>query len=178
MKKVLKALLILIVIVFVFFAVILILALNDSDKEPVSETASGDKSTEAPAKETPKAEEPIWETDGITVYYKGAEDKEYVPGEYAMYASFRIENNTDRKITVYLDDASFDDIMIPMVMSGLPVEALPGKKVNGAFIVTYYSVSLENMDDIETFNFSIEIMDADTYSTIAKSSPITVHLHE
>ena len=85
------------------------------------------------------------------------------------YIKLQIENTGDKKELIYLEDVYTDDLACNSG-TGLPVEVLPGKKVNGAFIVFYDG----SLDDVNAIEFKIAIADSETLDRIETSDQITL----
>lgn len=86
-----------------------------------------------------------------------------------FYVTIKVENNSDAEQVYMLDDVYVDDSHCT-TGTGLPVTALGGKKVTGAFIV-FTETPLEEVEKIE---FRLVVLDNSTFSEIERSEVITV----
>ena len=96
----------------------------------------------------------IYQDDMIILTYDGITD------EYGRYdIKFTAENLTDKKIRVQTADASVNGIMTySMLAEGMEAN----KKAKGIFTVTD-EVEVENLEDLETMEFKIQVLDDTTY---------------
>lgn len=86
-----------------------------------------------------------------------------------FYVTIKAENNSDAEQVYMLDDVYVDDSHCT-TGTGLPVTALGGKKVTGAFIV----FSETPLEEIEKIEFRLVVRDNSTFSEIERSDVITV----
>ena len=108
----------------------------------------------------------IYQDDMIILTYDGITD------EYGRYdIKFAAENLTDKKIRVQTADASVNGIMTySMLAEGMEAN----KKAKGIFTVTD-EVEVENLEDLETMEFKIQVLDDTTYQELLLTDPITIN---
>lgn len=108
----------------------------------------------------------IYQDDMIILTYDGITD------EYGRYdIKFTAENLTDKKIRVQTADASVNGIMTySMLAEGMEAN----KKAKGIFTVTD-EVEVENLEDLETMEFKIQVLDDTTYQELLLTDPITIN---
>ena len=108
----------------------------------------------------------IYQDDMIILTYDGITD------EYGRYdIKFTAENLTDKKIRVQTADASVNGIMTySMLAEGMEAN----KKAKGIFTVTD-EVEVENLEDLETMEFKIQVLDDATYQELLLTDPITIN---
>lgn len=108
----------------------------------------------------------IYQDDMIILTYDGITD------EYGRYdIKFTAENLTDKKIRVQTADASVNGIMTySMLAEGMEAN----KKANGIFTVTD-EVEVENLEDLETMEFKIQVLNDTTYQELLLTDPITIN---
>lgn len=86
-----------------------------------------------------------------------------------FYITVKISNTGDTECTYLLDDVYVDGTHCQSG-SGLPVTALPGKNVNGSFVI-FCETPLKDISNIE---FCLKVMDSNDSRTIETSDTITV----
>lgn len=109
--------------------------------------------------------ETIYEDGGIKIVSKGITIDEFLGQKLNLY----IENNTDQTVVIQCDGASVNDFMISTIFS---TNVLPGAKaVDG---ITFMSTSLEenSITEIKSLEFSIIIIDENSFNRIAESESI------
>ena len=106
----------------------------------------------------------IFNQDGIRIVVLGKEldeDKELTIDVF-------VENSSDKAVFVSDEDLSVNDFMMDAFLN-VPYIMEAGVKVIGE-LSSFDEVDAETMDDIESLEFSIEVMDADTYTSIGTAS--------
>lgn len=108
----------------------------------------------------------IYQDDMIILTYDGITD------EYGRYdIKFTAENLTDKKIRVQTADASVNGIMTySMLAEGMEAN----KKAKGMFTITD-EVEVESLEDLETMEFKIQVLDDTTYQELLLTEPITIN---
>ena len=79
-------------------------------------------------------------------------EEEYLPG--TCYLKLRVENKTDKKITVYTKDAYVNDTSV-LLASGVPMVIEPGKASQNPFFFTYKNIGIDTKDAIQTIEFKL-----------------------
>lgn len=127
-------------------------------------------STVAPSEptDTPEAVQTIeFSGESYSAEYQKCYSVDGIDG--CFYVTIKVENNSDAEQVYMLDDVYVDDSHCT-TGTGLPVTALGGKKVTGAFIV-FTGAPLEEVEKIE---FRLVVLDNSTFSEIERSEVITV----
>lgn len=109
--------------------------------------------------------------ENITAEFLGFDD---YPDLGAFYVTIRVTNKTDQKIWVYLEDASVNDEMMSLVMSGAPLNILPEKKGTNSFIFPYQQISIDKFDAVETVSFKIAVKDEESLADIETTAEVTI----
>lgn len=125
-----------------------------------------------------KSEHVASESDSILV------DNEYIKAEFLGFenypdlemflVSLRVTNKTDKVIWVYLDEASVNDDMVRVVMSGVPLYVLPWKSGSNSFIFSFTQISIDSFEYVETVSFKLKVTNKETLDVIWTSPEITV----
>ena len=92
----------------------------------------------------------------------------------AFYVTLCVTNKTDQKIWVYLDEASVNDEMMSLVMSGVPLNILPEKKGTNSFIFPYQQISIDDFDAVKTVSFKIVVKNEETLKDIETTAELTI----
>lgn len=138
-------------------------ALNKSSAEP-SKTVSESKTTE---KETaPITSKLIYNKNGVKISYTGADDN----SSY-MYIQLLIENDSDKKYCVQVDDFSINGYMIDPIMS---VEVAPHKKCNDQIKVFKSELTKNNITKVNSVEFKFRIFNWDDWTDTTVSNTITL----
>ena len=107
----------------------------------------------------------VHEDDFIKVWYVNSFEQPEIIAD-TCYFTLKVENKTDKQITLYPMDASANDNMINL-LSGVPLTINPRKIGQTAFFFSYAAFA-NNMSEISTIEFKANLMDENT-STIHKA---------
>ena len=91
-----------------------------------------------------------------------------------FYVTIRVQNKTDRKVTIYLVEASVNDEMVPLVMSGAPLTILPGKIGANADVFSFAQLSFSKFEDVKTVAFKIDVKDNESFEDIDITEEIVI----
>lgn len=122
--------------------------------------------TEAPAPA------PLAENEHVSVTFEKLYEESYIQG--AAYLTLAVTNNSDREIWVYLEKASVNDEHLPMVGSGTPMYIMPGKTSRNPFILSYASLSIESISEIQTVEFDVVVADRESLDEISRISGVQI----
>ena len=115
----------------------------------------------------PSIEEQIlFESDGVRVTAK-----EISEGWAGPELKVLIENDSDTKVTVSLDEIAVNDYM---VSAWLYEDVDAGKKSNATFTIWSSTLADAGIDNIGKIDFYFEVINSDTYNVIYKSDEIEV----
>ena len=101
----------------------------------------------------------VHEDDYIKVWYVNSFEQPEVVAD-TCYFTLKVDNKTDKQITIYPMDASANDNMVN-ILSGIPLTINPGKTGQNAFFFSY-AVFAESMSEISTIEFEANLMDENT----------------
>ena len=111
----------------------------------------------------------MYDSNGVRVICKGLKDDLIWSGSVVFY----MENNTDRALSVYAENVSVNGYMEDV---SLWSDMQPGKRaVQGMSIIDLSDLGIENIDEIDEIEFSLRIVDADTWEDIASTDTMTLH---
>ena len=94
--------------------------------------------------------------------------------EGLFYFDINVKNKTDKEIWVYIDEASVNDEMVSMVMSGIPLYVKPDKSGRNAFIISFDSLSIDSVEDVKNMEFDLVIADEETLNEMSRVESIKV----
>jgi hypothetical protein len=135
--------------------------------EITAPTAQESQRTQETKESQEPQEAPLFEGENVTVTYLGVSEVVGVSGAFLL--NLQMENTGDGSCVYYLQDVYVDDLHCQS-MTGLPVTANPGKKVNGAFIISYGG----DISEISTIEFQFVAANSDTYDQVETSDIITI----
>ncbi len=126
-----------------------------------------------PKPTTEKPEEVIIADDAfITATFEKKYDAVNLGVTGVFYLDIKAQNKSDKEIWVYLDNASVNDEMVPMVMSGVPLNIQPEKTGRNGFIFSFSSLSIDKIEDVKKIEFDLVVADAETLSEMDRITSI------
>lgn len=128
-----------------------------------------DSSTEDAQSET---ENVVFENDDFKVTYTGVEKATGLSG--CCLIDLTIENKTSGTVSVYLQNASYNDEMANVV-SGVTNTITAGKKSNQPYTLLFNSEDM-TIDDLETISFAILILDENA-ATVLTTDQISIDIN-
>jgi hypothetical protein len=93
-------------------------------------------------------------------------------GAFSVY--LRVTNKTDQTIWVCLEEASVNDEMMNLVMSGTPLYILPEKMGTNGFLFYFAQISIDSFDDVESISFKIVVRNKDTFENVETTPEVTI----
>ncbi|MBQ3757614.1 MAG: hypothetical protein II873_10910 [Oscillospiraceae bacterium] len=95
--------------------------------------------------------------------------------ELGMFTvNLRVTNKTNQKIWVYLEEASVNDEMMNLVMTGTPLYILPEKKGSNSFIFSFQQISLNSFEEVNSVSFKIGVKNEETFADIETTPEVTI----
>ena len=139
----------------------------------LSEDTTSNEATAQDKENTHTQEESINIVDSNTVSaeFLGFSDH---PELDMFLVSMRVTNKIDQPIVVFMEDASVNDEMMQMVMTGVPLRIQPNKRGSNGFIFNYNQISIDDLDDVKSVSFKLRIANDDTLADIWTSPEITL----
>ncbi len=98
----------------------------------------------------------IYSDNIFTMSFVKKYDNPSVKGMF--YFDIKVDNKSNQKITVYLQDSYVNDTMFT-VLSGVPLDVLPGKSKTNAFFGPYKDTGITVASQINKIGFKINVMD-------------------
>lgn len=152
-----------------FALVILVLVLTGCSSTTVKDPKDGDPKDEDPIINTKVevSEQVVFDKNDVKVTVKGIADDGFFGPELELL----LENNSSKSIVVQSRDSSINGFMISSILSST---IAPGKKINDT--ITFMSSDLDEcgIEYIKDIEFYLEVMDADSYNTLASSEVIKI----
>ena len=163
-------------LIFIFILVISMLSACESTSPVAQPNTAVSPKGEATATPVPVQEESkeivIADDDYVTATFEKIYDAEHMGVTGVFYLDIKAQNKTDKEIWVYLDKASVNDEMVPMVMSGVPLNIQPEKSGRTGFIISFSSLSIDKVDDVKKIEFDLVVADQETLSELDRVSSI------
>lgn len=141
--------------------------------EELTEAETEEESEEESEKETEPAqvsEGVLYESENVRITFTG-EEESY--GDYDL--KLKIENLTDKKITVSAENISIGKAMVE---GYLYAEISAGKTANEEMSFYEEDLKINNIDKLGTVECSFIIRDSDTYETIEESGYVSLKLRD
>ena len=88
------------------------------------------------------------------------------------YLRLKVENRTDKTVTVYPKDAYVNGMSV-MLGSGVPMEILPDKSSQTPFFFSYGNLDITSKDEIEDIEFKIWLVD-ENFDTIDETEALII----
>lgn len=142
---------------------------GDSSLQPNDST-----NVETPAEQPEKAEVILVDDDYVTATFEKMYDATSMGVEGVFYIDVNVKNKTDKEIWVYLDKASVNDEMIPLVGSGVPLYIQPAKSGRNGFIFSFSSLSIDSIDEVKTISFDLVVADEETMDEIERVASVSL----
>lgn len=170
--------LLIVIVVLVSVISIISILLGDDNSSP-SNTSSSIPSSNTTSQQSEgttsqsSSDVVVLDDDVVKVTYKKVEPSVGIEG---CYLGLKVENKTDSEIWVYLDKASVNDEMIPLVMSGVPMYIQPDKSSSNPFILPFANLSIKSVEEIETISFKVVVENNETNKNIETSETLTINV--
>ena len=135
-----------------------------------SESAGVSDST--PVIENAAPEQVLWDGENVKVSFIEIFEYDYLAGY--CYVRLKVENKSDKTITVYPKDAYVNDTSI-ILASGVPMTIAPGKQSQTPFVFTYNNLGITSKDEVQKIEFKMWF-DDENYETIEETDNLIVNL--
>ena len=137
-----------------------------------SDSGSTGSSDSTPVITNPVEEQVLWDSDNVKVSFIKVYEEPSISG--AAYLQLKVENNTDKTVTVRPKDAYVNDTST-ILGSGVPMTLLPNKKSQTPFIIFYTNLGITSKDEIEKIEFKLEFED-ENYDTVVETDNLVITL--
>ena len=155
-----KGLVIFLVILVAFF---IIMGSGDSDSIPTNNDTTTESTTENRI---------TYEDSNMKVEYRKIEKLYNIEG--CLYLTLKVDNNTDKLVTVALKDVSINGNSM-QTGTGMPIEIHPGESSSQPFIIFQGGTDIDEPEDVENLKFRVVFFD-EHYNEYKSSDRITVEL--
>lgn len=132
---------------------------------PSSEPNGGDSSEET-------KEQVLIDDENMKVSFIEIFEEPSISG--AGYLRLKVENKTDKTVTVYPRDAYVNDAAITLA-SGVAMKLAPGKNSQAPFIIFYGNLGITSKDEIERIELRLTF-DDENYDMIAETETLVIDL--
>lgn len=156
-----------------FMVIVLVaglLALSGCD----SATTNGDGNATEKATETTSQsevkEEVLFENEDVKVTFMEIFEAPELVG--TCYLRLKVENKSDKTVTVSLKDSYVNDTS-QMIGSGVPMTLAPGKNSQTPFFFGYGNLGISSKDKIEKIEFKVWLWD-ENFDTVVETEPLVV----
>lgn len=148
---------------------------SNTGSPTTTETPKKEDTTTTPEPEKEESKEVvIADDDYVTATFEKIYDATNLGVEGVFYIDINVKNKTDKEIWVYLDGASVNDEMVPMVMSGVPLNVKPEKSGRNAFIISFAQLSIDKVEDVKNIEFDLVIANEETLDEIDRVKGISL----
>lgn len=128
-----------------------LLVMSGCDLTTTSDGGSTDQ-TEVTTGKSEAEEKVLFESDDMKISFIELYEVEGIQG--AGYLRLKVENNTDKSVTVYPKDAYVNDTAV-VLGSGVPMTLLPEKNSQAPFIIFYTNLGITSKDEIQKIEFKL-----------------------
>lgn len=118
-------------------------------------------------------EQVLVDNESVKVTFIEIFEEPSLPG--TCYIRVKVENKTDKTVTVSLTDSYVNDTE-QMIGSGLPMTLAPGKNSQTPFFFGYANLGIDSKDEIEKIEFKVWLMD-ENYDTVVKTDTLVVEFN-
>ena len=156
------------------FVLALVISLMSGCVSDSSSQSSGSTNTDAPAEQPEETAVILADDDCVTATFEKMYDATSMGVEGVFYIDVNVENKTDKEIWVYLDKASVNDEMVPLVGSGVPLYIQPAKSGRNGFIFSFSSLSVDSIDEVKSVNFDLVVADKESMKEIERVESVSL----
>ena len=154
---------------FLVMVLALGMMLSGCDSVTTPSSDSTDPSTDVTS-QSETEEEVLFESEAMKVSFVEVFEAEGVAG--AGYLRLKVENKTDKAVTVYPKDAYVNDTAVTLG-SGVPMTLLPGKNSQAPFIIFYSNLGITSKDEIQKIELKLTFED-ENYDMIAETETMII----
>jgi hypothetical protein len=146
-----------------------LLAMSGCDSTTTSSGDSTDQTTEVTSQNETK-EEVLFENEDVKVTFVEIFEVPELVG--SCYLRLKVENKSDKTVTVSLKDSYVNDTA-QMIGSGVPMKLAPGKNSQTPFFFGYGNLGISSKDEIEKIEFKVWLWD-ENFDTVVETEPLVV----
>ena len=115
-------------------------------------------------------EEVLFENEIVKVAFVEIFEAPGVVG--TCYLRLKVENKSDKTVTVYLKDTYVND-SAQLIGSGVPMVLAPGKNSQSPFFFGYTNLDISGKDDVKKIEFKVFLLDGDS-NTVLETESLSV----
>ena len=137
----------------------------------------GSSTTEKPTEASSQGgtnEQVLVDNDTMKVTFIEVFEESSISG--AGYLRLKVENKTDKTVTVYPRDAYVNDTSV-ILGSGVPMKLAPGKNSQAPFIIFYTNLGITSKDEIQKIELKLTFED-ENYDTIAETDTLVIEFNK
>ena len=137
----------------------------------------GSSTTEKPTEASSQSgtnEQVLVDNDTMKVTFIEVFEESSISG--AGYLRLKVENKTDKTVTVYPRDAYVNDTSV-ILGSGVPMKLAPGKNSQAPFIIFYTNLGITSKDEIQKIELKLTFED-ENYDTIAETDTLVIEFNK
>lgn len=146
-----------------------LLAMSGCESTTTSSGDSTDQTTEVTSQSETK-EEVLFENEDVKVTFMEIFEAPELAG--TCYLRLKVENKSDKTVTVSLKDSYVNDTA-QMIGSGVPMTLAPGKNSQTPFFFGYGNLGISSKDEIEKIEFKVWLWD-ENFDTVVETEPLVV----
>lgn len=152
MKKVIKLIL---AAAFVLTVIVVAVSIFSDSDAPGTDNQSPSSGSSVSSEEL-QGDKVVYEDDLIKLWFVGAYEQPDVAKD-TCYFTMKLENKTDKQITLYPLDSSANEFMIN-IFSGIPLTVNPKKTGQNTFFFSYNGF-VNSVEEINTIQFKAMVLD-------------------
>lgn len=151
-----------------------LLVLSGCDSITTSgEGTSTDTTTDA-SSPSESNEEVLYEDEVVKVTFMEIFELPELVG--SCYLRLKVENKSDKNVTVYLKDTYVNDTA-QLMGSGVPMVLAPGKNSQAPFFFGYTNLGISSKDEVKKIEFKVWLMD-DNSDTVVETESLIVEFNK
>ena len=152
-----------------FMAMLLMLGMLALTSCEVASAPSGDGTDTKPSESVAEVQVLV-DDENMKVSFIEVFEEPSISG--AGYLRLKVENKTDKTVTVYPKDVYVNDTST-ILGSGVPMTLAPGKNSQAPFIIFYSNLGITSKDEIQKIEFKLTF-DDENYDTIAETETLVI----
>lgn len=118
-------------------------------------------------------EEVLFENEVVKVTFMEIFEMDGIAG--ACYLKLKVENKSDKTVTVYLKDAYVNDTAV-LMGSGVPMTLAPGKNSQAPFFFSYTNLDIDSKDEVKKIEFKM-FLTGENSETVLETESLIVEFN-
>ena len=116
----------------------------------------------------------LWDDENVRVTFIELYEEPLISG--AAYMRLKVENKSDKTVTVLPKDAYVNDTAT-LLGSGVHMELAPGKNSQTPFIIFYKNIGVTSIDEIEKVEFKLTFYD-ENFDMVGETETLVVEFNK